>query len=136
MLPFINNISIKNKMVLPIIIFIVVTFVTIQSINYTVTFEREKESLIQRVKVLAQGVAYNLQAAILFEDKSSAQEILSAFVADKDIVRVKLYGINEQLFASYQVSNTLVPRPNADELDDIADHQFAISEHFIFYSFL
>ncbi|UPR37136.1 diguanylate cyclase [Vibrio cyclitrophicus] len=132
MLPFINNISIKNKMVLPIIIFIVVTFVTIQSINYTVTFEREKESLIQRVKVLAQGVAYNLQAAILFEDKSSAQEILSAFVADKDIVRVKLYGINEQLFASYQVSNTLVPRPNADELDDIADHQFAISEHFIF----
>ncbi|MFA0543940.1 diguanylate cyclase domain-containing protein, partial [Vibrio sp. 10N.222.52.B7] len=121
-----------NKLILPIIIFIAVTFVTIQSVNYTVTFEREKESLIQRVKVLAQGVAYNLQAAILFEDKSSAQEILSAFVADKDIVRVKLYDINEQLFASYQVSNTLVPRPNAEELDDIADHQFAISEHFIF----
>ncbi|WP_086968035.1 diguanylate cyclase domain-containing protein [Vibrio coralliirubri] len=132
MLSFINNISIKNKLILPIIIFIAVTFVTIQSVNYTVTFEREEESLIQRVKVLAQGVAYNLQAAILFEDKSSAQEILSAFVADKDIVRVKLYDINEQLFASYQVSNTLVPRPNADELDDIADHQFAISEHFIF----
>ncbi|WP_215405771.1 sensor domain-containing diguanylate cyclase [Vibrio gigantis] len=132
MLSFINNISIKNKLILPIIIFIAVTFVTIQSINYTVTFEREKESLIQRVKVLAQGVAYNLQAAILFEDKSSAQEILSAFVADKDIVRVKLYDINEQLFASYQVNNTLVPRPNEDELDDIADHQFAISEHFIF----
>ncbi|MEZ8023260.1 diguanylate cyclase domain-containing protein [Vibrio sp. 1F255] len=132
MLSFINNISIKNKLILPIIIFIAVTFVTIQSVNYTVTFEREKESLIQRVKVLAQGVAYNLQAAILFEDKSSAQEILSAFVADKEIVRVKLYDINEQLFASYQVSNTLVPRPNAEELDDIADHQFAISEHFIF----
>ncbi|ULN67285.1 diguanylate cyclase [Vibrio gigantis] len=132
MLSFINNISIKNKLILPIIIFIAVTFVTIQSVNYTVTFEREKESLIQRVKVLAQGVAYNLQAAILFEDKSSAQEILSAFVADKDIVRVKLYDINEQLFASYQVNNTLVPRPNEDELDDIADHQFAISEHFIF----
>lgn len=132
MLSFINNISIKNKLILPIIIFIAVTFVTIQSVNYTVTFEREKESLIQRVKVLAQGVAYNLQAAILFEDKSSAQEILSAFVADKDIIRVKLYDINEQLFASYQVSNTLVPRPNAEELDDIADHQFAISEHFIF----
>ncbi|MEZ9529559.1 diguanylate cyclase [Vibrio sp. 10N.286.51.F4] len=132
MLSFINNISIKNKLILPIIIFIAVTFVTIQSVNYTVTFEREKESLIQRVKVLAQGVAYNLQAAILFEDKSSAQEILSAFIADKDIVRVKLYDINEQLFASYQVSNTLVPRPNAEELDDIADHQFAISEHFIF----
>ncbi|MEZ9873404.1 diguanylate cyclase domain-containing protein [Vibrio sp. 10N.261.51.C6] len=132
MLSFINNISIKNKLILPIVIFIAVTFVTIQSINYTVTFEREKESLIQRVKVLAQGVAYNLQAAILFEDKSSAQEILSAFVADKDIVRVKLYDINEQLFASYQVSNTLVPRPNTDELNDIADHQFAISENFIF----
>ncbi|MCK8072532.1 diguanylate cyclase [Vibrio sp. 1CM23M] len=132
MLSFINNISIKNKLILPIIIFIGATFVTIQSVNYTVTFEREKESLIQRVKVLAQGVAYNLQAAILFEDKSSAQEILSAFVADKDIVRVKLYDANEQLFANYQVNNTLIPRPSADELIDIADHQFAISEHFIF----
>ncbi len=132
MLSFLNNISIKNKLILPIIIFIAVTFVTIQSVNYTVTFEREKESLIQRVKVLAQGVAYNLQAAILFEDKSSAQEILSAFAADKDIVRVKLYDINDQLFASYQVSNTLVPRPNEFELNDIADHEFAISEHFIY----
>lgn len=132
MLSFINNISIKNKLILPIIIFIVVTFVAIQSISYTVTYEREKESLIQRARVLAQGVAYNLQAAILFEDKSSAQEILSAFIADKDIVRVKLYDINEQLFASYQVSNTLVPRPNADELADIAAHQFTISDNFIF----
>ncbi|MCG9690787.1 diguanylate cyclase [Vibrio sp. Isolate22] len=132
MLSFINNMSIKNKLILPIITFIVVTFVTIQSVNYTVTFEREKESLIQRVKVLAQGVAYNLQAAILFEDKSSAQEILSAFVADKDIVRVKLYDVNEQLFASYQASDKTIPRPNAEELDDIADHQFAISESYIF----
>ncbi|MGI9876815.1 diguanylate cyclase domain-containing protein [Vibrio chagasii] len=132
MLSFINNMSIKNKLILPIITFIVVTFVTIQSVNYTVTFEREKESLIQRVKVLAQGVAYNLQAAILFEDKSSAQEILSAFVADKDIVRVKLYDVNEQLFASYQASDKNIPRPNAEELNDIADHQFAISESYIF----
>ncbi|MCY9824733.1 diguanylate cyclase domain-containing protein [Vibrio chagasii] len=132
MLSFINNMSIKNKLILPIITFIVVTFVTIQSVNYTVTFEREKESLIQRVKVLAQGVAYNLQAAILFEDKSSAQEILSAFVADKDIVRVKLYDVNEQLFASYQASDKSIPRPNSEELEDIADHQFAISESYIF----
>lgn len=132
MLSFINNMSIKNKLILPIITFIVVTFVTIQSVNYTVTFEREKESLIQRVKVLAQGVAYNLQAAILFEDKSSAQEILSAFVADKDIVRVKLYDVNEQLFASYQASDKNIPRPNSEELEDIADHQFAISESYIF----
>lgn len=132
MLSFINNMSIKNKLILPIITFIVVTFVTIQSLNYTVTFEREKESLVQRVKVLAQGVAYNLQAAILFEDKSSAQEILSAFVADKDIIRVKLYDVNEQLFASYQASDKNIPRPNAEELNDIADHQFAISESYIF----
>ncbi|MCW1890821.1 hypothetical protein OK016_22785 [Vibrio chagasii] len=50
--------------------------------------------------MLAQGVAYNLQVAILFEDKASANEILSAFVADEDIVRVKLFDTQEQLFAS------------------------------------
>ncbi|CAH6848226.1 hypothetical protein VCHA30O60_10468 [Vibrio chagasii] len=46
MLSFINNISIKNKLILPIILFVSVAFVTIQSINYTVTFEREKQNLI------------------------------------------------------------------------------------------
>lgn len=113
MLSFINNISIKNKLILPIILFVSVAFVTIQSINYTVTFEREKQNLIQRVKVLAQGVAYNLQAAILFEDKASANEILSAFVADEDIVRVKLFDTQEQLFASYQIGARIFLGPPA-----------------------
>ncbi|MFS1475001.1 diguanylate cyclase domain-containing protein [Vibrio lentus] len=134
MLSFINKLSIKNKLILPIILFVSVAFITIQSINYTVTFEREKDNLIQRVKVLAQGVAYNLQAAILFEDKTSANEILSAFSADKDIVRVKLFDHNNQLFASYQVDNNDIPRPNADEIKDIAAKQYAISEDYIYLS--
>ncbi|MEZ8723748.1 diguanylate cyclase [Vibrio pomeroyi] len=132
MLSFINNISIKNKLILPIILFISVAFITIQSINYTVTFEREKDNLIQRVKVLAQGVAYNLQAAILFEDKTSANEILSAFVADGDIVRVKLFDKQGELFASYQVSDIELPRPTAEERKDIGSQQFAISENYIY----
>ncbi|KAB0479129.1 diguanylate cyclase [Vibrio chagasii] len=132
MLSFINNISIKNKLILPIILFVSVAFVTIQSISYIVTFEREKQNLIQRVKVLAQGVAYNLQAAILFEDKASANEILSAFVADEDIVRVKLFDTQEQLFASYQIGDSNIPRPTSEEREDIASQQFAISKQYIY----
>ncbi len=76
MLSFINKLSIKNKLILPIIFVLGSSvFITIQSINYTVTLNGRKDNLIQRVKVLAQGVAYNLQAAILFEDKTSANEI-------------------------------------------------------------
>lgn len=132
MLSSIKNLSIKNKLFLPIIIFISVTFITIQWVNYTVTYERERDNLVQRVKVLAKGVAYNLQAAILFDDKESANEILSAFSADRDIVRVKLFDTEPQLFAMYQQQDRIPPVPNEQERNEINEKQFSISEQYIF----
>ena len=113
MLSSIKNLSIKNKLFFPIIFFISATFITIQWVSYTVTYEREKDNLVQRVKVLAKGVAFNLQAAILFDDKESANEILSAFSADRDIVRVKLFDTEPQLFAMFQQQDRIPPVSNA-----------------------
>ena len=129
---FIGNLSIRNKLFLPIVLFISMTFITIQSINYTVTFEREKANLIQRVKVLAQGVAYNLQAAIVFEDKMAAEEILSAFSADQDIVRVKLYSVEDEFFAGYTTQTQEIPLLTQKEKEEVLDQQFSISKDYIF----
>lgn len=128
----IGNLSIRNKLFLPIVLFVSMTFITIQSINYTVTFEREKANLIQRVKVLAQGVAYNLQAAIVFEDKMAAEEILSAFSADQDIVRVKLYSVEDEFFAGYTTQTQEIPLLTQKEKEEVFDHQFSISKDYIF----
>ena len=132
MLSSIKNLSIKNKLFFPIIFFISATFITIQWVSYTVTYEREKDNLVQRVKVLAKGVAFNLQAAILFDDKESANEILSAFSADRDIVRVKLFDTEPQLFAMYQQQDRIPPVPNELQRIEISQKQFSISEQYIF----
>lgn len=132
MLSSMKNLSIKNKLFLPIILFISATFITIQWVSYTVTYERERDNLVQRVKVLAKGVAFNLQAAILFDDKESANEILSAFSADRDIVRVKLFDTEPQLFAMYQQQDRIPPVPNEQQRIEIRQKQFSISEQYIF----
>ncbi|MDN3617064.1 diguanylate cyclase domain-containing protein [Vibrio gallaecicus] len=132
MLSSMKNLSIKNKLFLPIILFISATFITIQWVSYTVTYERERDNLVQRVKVLAKGVAFNLQAAILFDDKESANEILSAFSADRDIVRVKLFDTEPQLFAMYQQQDRIPPVPNEQQRIEIRQKQFSISDQYIF----
>ncbi|MGF1755273.1 PAS domain S-box protein, partial [Vibrio makurazakiensis] len=132
MLSFMKDISLKNKILLPILVFIGVTFLATQLMNYSVTYEREKENLVQRVKVLAEGVAYNLQAAVMFDDSDSANEILSAFSADKDIVRVKLYSTEDKLFAMYQREGEAPPIPNATQRAEIKKQKFSISEQYIF----
>ncbi len=93
--------SLKLKLLLPILLFVGAIFVFSQVMTYQTTFEREKENLIERVKVLANGVAYNLEAAIVFDDSIAASEILSAFSADDEVQRVKLFTRDNQLFASY-----------------------------------
>ena len=99
---FLNNLSLKSKLVLPIIIFTGIIFISSQGYAFFNAFETQRENLVNRVTVLANGVAYNLQAAILFNDSQSAAELLDAFSADKDVIQVQLYDDNEQLFATYE----------------------------------
>ena len=62
--------------------------------------------------MLSKGVSYNLQAAILFDDQLIAQDILSAFAVDEDVVQVKLFDQENQLFALYEKAGSDAPIPN------------------------
>ncbi|WP_392340997.1 diguanylate cyclase [Moritella marina] len=125
--------SIKHKLLTPILLFISITFIISQAINYSVTYEKAKQNLIDRVHVLANGVAYNLQAAILFDDALSANEILSAFSADKEVVRVKLYDQdNHEFFATYQVEDEDINTPNKAQLAMIKENNMVISDQYVF----
>ena len=92
----------------------------------------KKQTSLRRVKVLATGVAYNLEAALLFEDKIAAQEILSAFSADSEVLRVKLYTTSNEFFASYQAQDIALPKPNQEQQEEIALKSYSISQNFIF----
>lgn len=96
------------------------------------SYSTEKNNLIERASVLATGIGHGLKSVILASDKSSASEILSAFSADQDIVRVKLYTTDRQLFAMYEQKGQLAPVPTEQQRLSIQNHQFAISDEYIF----
>lgn len=127
-----NNMSLKSKLILPIVLFSGIIFFSSQGVAFFTAFETQKENLINRVTVLAKGVAYNLQAAILFNDSYSATEVLDAFSADEEVVRVKLYTANGQLFAMYEREGTTAPVPTEREREEIKNHSFSVADEYIY----
>ena len=127
-----RGVSLRNKLIVPIILFTVLILVVSQTYSFIRSFNSEQNNLLNRVTVLASGVTYNLQAAILFDDSLAAHEILDAFSADSEIIRVKLYGKSGQLFAMYEQPDAVAPLPTEHQRAEILNNKFSIGEHHIF----
>ncbi|EEX94018.1 hypothetical protein VIOR3934_08596 [Vibrio orientalis CIP 102891 = ATCC 33934] len=127
-----TDLSLKSKLIVPIIMFTGLIFVVSQGYSFFNSFETQKENLINRVGILAKGVAYNLQAAILFSDSLSATEVLDAFSADDEVYRVKLYTSDGQLFAMYERDGAVAPVPTERQREEIALNSYSIGDEYIF----
>lgn len=124
--------SVKSKLMIPIITFTCLIYVVSQAYIFYSAFETQKQNLVERVSVLAKGVAYNLQAAILFDDALTAREVLDAFSADEDVLRVKLYTSDGKLFSMYEGKNSSAPVPTERQRKEILDSSFSIGANHIF----
>ncbi|MGR5080025.1 diguanylate cyclase domain-containing protein [Photobacterium swingsii] len=100
---WINSLSLGQRMSLPIMGFILLVFLSFQVITYQTFIKKERASLVSRIEILAQGVGMNLTAAILFDDRIAAQEILSSFKAEHSIALVELN--DGKLLAQYSSQN-------------------------------
>lgn len=130
---FIHRLSLRQKLFIPILAFTFCVFCSFQIYTYYTTIEYEKKSLIERVKVLANGVAVNMQAALLFDDKYAAREVLSAFKVDKEIVKVVVWNINsDEAFVTYQDSSVNFIQPNDNETKEIRNDGFSIGKNFVY----
>ncbi|MDF4377421.1 CHASE sensor domain-containing protein, partial [Vibrio parahaemolyticus] len=116
-MPSLKNLSIRHKLLVPILIFVTFIFIFAQGFHFFVNYQNEQKNLIDRVSILAKGVAFNLQAAVLFDDSLAAGEVLSAFNADPAILRVKLFDLNEQLFSIYEAQADEAPIPDQTQRD-------------------
>lgn len=116
-MPSLKNLSIRHKLLVPILIFVTFIFIFAQGFHFFVNYQNEQKNLIDRVSILAKGVAFNLQAAVLFDDSLAASEVLSAFNADPAILRVKLFDLNEQLFSIYEAQADEAPIPDQAQRD-------------------
>ncbi len=87
---WLNSLSLGQRMSLPIMGFILLVFLSFQVVTYQTFIKKERANLVSRIEILAQGVGMNLTAAILFDDRIAAQEILSSFKAESSISLVEL----------------------------------------------
>lgn len=127
-----RHLSLRFKLMLPILFFMTAIFIGSQWFSISTELKQKQAELIERVQVLSKGVAYNLQIAVLFGDSYTAQEILSAFAADSDVVRVKLFDNNEQLTGIYESNNFIAPIPNEAQRNHIRLRSYVVSKNFIY----
>jgi len=127
-----NAFSLRIKLIMPIFLLMAAIFFIAQWVSYEKDVRQNEKRLVERVQVLSKGVSYNLQAAILFDDQLTAQDILSAFEVDKDVLRVKLYDRQSQLFALYEKEGTNARIPTEDERVQIRRSGYVIADRYMY----
>lgn|GEM_PF-1085494 len=127
-----SHLSLKSKLIVPIIVFTGIIFFFSQGYVFVQSYTTHKDNLMNRAKILAAGIAHGLETVILAEDKTAATKILAAFSADEDVVRVKLYSKNGQLFAMYEKPSVVAPVPTEKERAEIRRQTYSVSNEHIF----
>src|ERR1700752_4306291 len=112
-----RNIPIKRKLMLVILLtsgFAILVMGSALIIYELGTFRR---ALTANIEVLAQIIGSNSTAALAFDDRENANEILRALAAENQIPAAAIYDRNGRLFASFPQNlapNQLPPTPGAD----------------------
>lgn len=97
----IKNLSIRRKMVL-IIMMISAIALTVASVAFIATDRiNARQSIEENLRTLAKITAANSSAAILFGDKTAAEETLDFMSRQQYIQAAVLYGQDGKFFASY-----------------------------------
>ncbi|MDD9161819.1 diguanylate cyclase [Aliivibrio sp. S4MY4] len=129
---WIEKASLRQRLAVPLIAFIFSLFIILQGYNYVNTYQVQQTNLIDRIKVLSNGVSVNLQAALLFDDEITASEVLHAFSADKEILQAMLLKSDGRLFAEYRKDGLVAKAPNRALQLEIAKNGYALGEDAIY----
>ena len=98
---FLRDTPIKRKLMLVILLTSSFALLLMGSAVITYEFVTFRRSLAVNMGVLAQIVASNSTAALAFQDPKSAQEILGALSAERQITAAAIYDQNGNIFARF-----------------------------------
>ena len=129
---WIEEASLRQKLSFPIIAFTMILFVVFQGYHYVNTYNIQKDNLINRIKVLGNGVGVNLQSALQLNDDIAATKVLHAFSADSEILQVLLLKNDGAPFAEYRKNNQVAQAPNKELQRRISVDGFAIGDHSVY----
>jgi len=110
--------SIKNKLMLATSFAVGFSLFLVLSLFIYLNSENEWSKLNTRLLIQAEIIAANSTASVVFDDPSTAEEILSALKADSSVINAKIVNNRSITFANYnnpdsdkdiQLSNTFIP---------------------------
>ncbi len=92
---------------LTVVILLTSSFALFLMVSALITYELAtfRRSLAVNMGVLAQIIGSNSTASLAFDDRKSAQEILSALAAEHQVTAAAIYDQNQRLFASFPEGN-------------------------------
>ena len=93
--------SIQNKLMRVIMLVSGIVVLMTCAAFFLYEYYSFRESTLQKTKTLGEIISNNSTAALAFENKEEAEEILSALKAEPHITEAGIYDINGKLFCSY-----------------------------------
>ncbi|MGR5135040.1 diguanylate cyclase domain-containing protein [Vibrio jasicida] len=124
--------SIRAKLIWPILAFITVIFVTSQSYTSYITYQSAKHELVEQTKVLINDASHSIKDALATKNKQKAQTILADFLMEPNVSLVKLYDKNNQPFAVFALDGFSAPSPSVKERSRLHSLGYALSAHFLY----
>jgi signal transduction histidine kinase/ActR/RegA family two-component response regulator len=101
-----RNIPIKRKLMVVILLTSGFAIILMGSALITYELVTFRSALTNNIEVLAQIIGSNSTAALAFDDRQNASEILRALAAENQITAAAIYDRNGRLFASFPESIT------------------------------
>ena len=128
-----NNLPIKQKMWLTQFISISTILLLISFVLITHQFFSYRQQLFNDTQSMAYILGENSSAALVFEDKKTAEEILSSLRFSPTIISATLYLPGNKLFASYQRTRNIPPDSGSLSQRPASSYDFRLvlwSHHF------
>ncbi|ENQ8703595.1 diguanylate cyclase domain-containing protein [Vibrio harveyi] len=124
--------SLRAKLIWPILAFITVIFVTSQSYTSYNTYQSAKHELVEQTKVLINDASHSIKDALATKNKPKAQTILADLLKKPNVSRVKLYDKDNNPFAVFALDGFAAPSPTVKERSRLHEVGYALSAHFLY----
>jgi len=109
--------SLKNKLAFPIMLTSSILLMFALGLYLLLNINTLKTNELKDIKILAEIIAKNNQAALLFKDKDAANESLYSLIANKDIEYVCILDKEKNIFAESNFTpHKIVPPKKTDEI--------------------
>ena len=99
--PSLQHLPIRRKLMLIMLVITLVVMGLMRGAFFAYEYTISRQALVRQLTTLGEILAANSTAALAFENKDDAQEILSALKAERYIVAAALYDGDGRLFSSY-----------------------------------